>query len=43
LGPPVPRSTAKQMLSAAARGLMWDCVSVGMAQTKQVVRVGRRA
>jgi hypothetical protein len=25
------------------RGLMWNCVPVGMAQTKQVVRVGRRA
>ena len=24
-------------------GLMWNCVLVGMAQTKQVVRVGRRA
>jgi hypothetical protein len=27
----------------STRGLMWNCVLVGMAQTKQVVRVGRRA
>jgi hypothetical protein len=25
------------------RGLMWNCVVAGMAQTKQVARVGRRA
>jgi hypothetical protein len=25
------------------RGLMWNCVPLGMAQTKQVVLVGRRA
>jgi histidinol dehydrogenase len=24
-------------------GLMWNCVLAGMAQTKQVARVGRRA
>ena len=24
------------------RGLIWNCVVAGMAQTKQVVRVGRR-
>ena len=28
---------------ASARGLMWNCVLVGMAQTKQVVRGRRRA
>ena len=27
----------------ASRGLMWNCVPLGMAQTKQVVLVGRRA
>ena len=28
---------------ACARGLMWNCVPLGMAQTKQVALVGRRA
>ena len=39
-------AAAKLMTSLSAegaRGLMWNCVPVGMAQTKQVVRVGRRA
>jgi len=29
-------------LRVALRGLMWNCVHMGMAQTKQVVRGGRR-
>ena len=39
-------AAAKLMTSLSAaggRGLMWNWVPVGMAQTKQVVRVGRRA
>jgi hypothetical protein len=32
-----------RQLWSAARGLMWIGVLAGMAQTKQVARVGRRA
>jgi DNA-binding transcriptional ArsR family regulator len=34
---------SRRRSARTARGLMWNCVPVGMAQTKQVVRVGRRA
>jgi hypothetical protein len=30
-------------LESLAQGLMWNCVVAGMAQTEQVIRVGRRA
>ena len=37
----VPRRSAV-VVRAGARGLMWIDVLAGMAQTKQVVRIGRR-
>ena len=38
-----PTAASRRHSSSTTRGLMWNCVPVGMAQTKQVVRVGRRA